>query len=111
MPLVIKTRLQRNIVFGILIGVFLAAYAVAYYVVKDAVDTTVENQAISVAEIVAIQATTARSVYDSQIAGKLQRDGFGPHVSSDKKARVRAHTRPVSQTGGPGNHRPHGELV
>ena len=29
------------------------------------------------------QATTARSVYAQEIAGKLARDGFGPHVDSD----------------------------
>jgi hypothetical protein len=36
-----------------------------------------------VAEIVARQATTARSVYAQEIAGMLALDGFGPHVDTD----------------------------
>ncbi|MDB5762137.1 MAG: hypothetical protein JWQ21_1132 [Herminiimonas sp.] len=80
----IKRRPQQAIVFFVVISVFLAAFIVAYFVVKEAVKKTIENQALSVAEIVATQATTARSVYSSEISDKLTRDGFGPHVDSGK---------------------------
>jgi hypothetical protein len=63
---------------------FLATLVVAYFVVENAVKNTVELQALSVAEIVASQATTARSVYAQEIAGKLQREGKGPDVNSDQ---------------------------
>jgi diguanylate cyclase (GGDEF)-like protein/PAS domain S-box-containing protein len=73
---------QRTIIWSTL-G-FLATSVVAYFVVENAVQNTVELQALSVAEIVASQATTARSVYSQEIAGKLQRDGKGPDVNSDQ---------------------------
>jgi len=41
-----------------------------------------EEQAKIVAEIVAIQATSARSVYSRDIALKLSQDGYGPSVKS-----------------------------
>jgi len=68
--------------FSVFIGVFLFAFAVSYLVITDAVEKTIEIQAITVADIVAAQAITARSVYANEIAGKLTRDGFGPHVNS-----------------------------
>jgi diguanylate cyclase (GGDEF)-like protein/PAS domain S-box-containing protein len=64
----------------VLISVFAVACLAGFWVVKDAVTRTVEHQAVSIAQIVASQATTARSVYAGQIADKLQRDGFGPTV-------------------------------
>jgi diguanylate cyclase (GGDEF)-like protein/PAS domain S-box-containing protein len=62
--------------------VFVLACTLGYLVVRDAVSRTVEQQALAVAEIVAQHATTARSVYALEVAGKLTRDGFGPHVDS-----------------------------
>lgn len=78
------SRRQRISTFAVLIGGFLIAFAVSYFVIKDAVRKTIESQATTVAEIVAAQATTARSVYALEIAAKLKRDGFGPHVNSDR---------------------------
>jgi GGDEF domain-containing protein len=56
---------------------------ITYYVVQDAQHKIVEFQAVNVAEIVARQAAASRSVYASQIAGKLAKDGTGPHMDSD----------------------------
>ncbi len=68
-------------VLGMLAAFSLAA-AVAYFVVAGAVRSTIETQALTVAEVVATQASTARSVYASQIGEKLGRDGFGLHENS-----------------------------
>jgi diguanylate cyclase (GGDEF)-like protein/PAS domain S-box-containing protein len=67
---------------AVLITVFALACGGGYLVVKHAVNNTIEHQALTVAEIVASQATTARSVYAREIAGKLTQDGFGPNVYS-----------------------------
>ncbi len=75
---------QRTIIWSTLGCMFLATLVVAYSVVENAVQNTLELQALSVAEIVASQATTARSVYAQEIAGKLQREGKGPDVNSDR---------------------------
>ena len=75
---------QRNVIWSVLGCLFLATLVIAYFVVENAVKNTVEVQALSVAEIVASQATTARSVYSQEIAAKLQRDGKGPDVNSDR---------------------------
>ncbi len=56
-----------------------------YLAVRDAVNQTVEHQALAIAEIVTSQASVARSVYAQEIAGKLGRDGFGPAVDSDQR--------------------------
>ena len=68
---------------GLLIGVFALACGGGYFVIRHALNSTVEHQALIVADIVASQATTARSVYARDIAGKLSKDGFGPSVDSD----------------------------
>ena len=65
-----------------LFAVFVLACGLGYLVVRDAINNTIENEALGVAEIVASQATTARSVYAQQIAEKLRGDGFGPSVDS-----------------------------
>lgn len=62
--------------------IFVLACGLGYLVVRNAVTATVEHQALAVAEIVAQQATTARTVYAREIAGKLAKDGFGPNVNS-----------------------------
>lgn len=62
---------------------------ITYYVVQDAQHKIVEFQAVNVAEIVARQAAAGRSVYASQIAAKLAKDGTGPHMNSqDNKGYV-----------------------
>lgn len=68
---------------AVLCGVFALTFVTGTLVVRDAVNKTIESQALAVAEIVASQATTARSVYAREIVGKLSRDGFGPSVDSD----------------------------
>jgi PAS domain S-box-containing protein len=68
---------------AVMVGVFALACLLGYLLVKRAVGITVEHQALAVAEIVASQATTARSVYAREIAGKLAKDGFGPAVDAD----------------------------
>ncbi|RFC34512.1 MAG: PAS domain S-box-containing protein/diguanylate cyclase (GGDEF) domain-containing protein [Candidatus Nitrotoga sp. MKT] len=67
---------------SVLIGVFALACAGAYVVIRHAVNSTIEHQALTVAEIVVSQAATARSVYAREIVGKLSKDGFGPSVNS-----------------------------
>lgn len=62
-------------------GVFIIAI---YLVIQHALNYSMEQQAVTVAEIVAIQATSARSVYARDIAKKLAQDGFGPNVHSYK---------------------------
>ena len=64
-----------------LVGVFVLACALGYAVVRDAVRQTVEHQALSIAEVVARQATTGRTVYAREVAEKLRKDGFGPDVN------------------------------
>jgi diguanylate cyclase (GGDEF)-like protein/PAS domain S-box-containing protein len=75
---------QRTTIWALLACMFLATLVAAYFVVENAVKNTVEQQALSVAQIVAAGATTARSVYAKEIAGKLQADGTGPHANSEQ---------------------------
>ena len=49
---------------------------------QDAQHKIVEIQPVNVAEIVARQTVAGRSVYASQIAGKLATDGTSPHMNS-----------------------------
>ncbi|HVL75726.1 MAG TPA: EAL domain-containing protein [Noviherbaspirillum sp.] len=74
-----RHRAWSAAIFGL---VFVAACAVGYVVVRDAVNKTVEIHALSVAEVVAAQAMTARSVYSAQIVEKLRRDGYGSNVDA-----------------------------
>lgn len=76
----------KNLKFLVLVA---AAYSVSifviYWVINSALLRSMEQQAVTVAEIVAIQATSARSVYSREVVKKLSRDGFGPSVHSDDK--------------------------
>ena len=85
-PSTTATALLSRRSFGLrtlplLLALFGLACLLGWLVVHEAVTKTLENQALTVAEIVASQATTARSVYASEVAGKLARDGFGPSVN------------------------------
>ena len=82
MQVAFNPNIRKSRTFGVLIGVFALACLLAYVVVRDAVNRTVERQSMAIAEIVASQATTARSVYASEIAEKLRKDGFGASVDS-----------------------------
>ena len=75
---------RRTVLWSVLGCLFAAIVVVSYFVVESAVQNTVELQALSVAQIVAAQATTARSVYSQDIAGKLAREGMGPDVASER---------------------------
>jgi len=46
---------------------------------------TLEYQAIEIAEIIARQAASARSVYAKYVVKKLQNDGFGGHLQAEDK--------------------------
>ena len=72
-------RFSRS--YALLLLVFALACVLGYAVVRDAVSKTVEHQALAIAEIVASQATTGRSVYAKEVAAKLKKDGFGPDVN------------------------------
>lgn len=74
--------MRSSRVYGLLLTVFFLACLLGYAVVRDAVNQTVERQTLVIAEVVASQAMTTRSVYASEIADKLTKDGFGPHVDS-----------------------------
>ena len=67
--------------YALLFFVFVLACSLGYAVVRDAVNKTVEHQALAIAEIVASQATTGRSVYAKEVAEKLRKDGYGPDVN------------------------------
>jgi diguanylate cyclase (GGDEF)-like protein/PAS domain S-box-containing protein len=69
---------QRKTMLALLLGVFLCAGVVAYVVIKNTVRQTIETQAVAFAEIAAVQAITARTVYAREVAEKLRRDGSGP---------------------------------
>lgn len=70
---------------ALLLVVFALASGMGYLVVRNAVTKTVEHQAVAIAQIVTSQASAARSVYASEIAGKLSRDGFGPSVDFEQQ--------------------------
>ena len=70
---------------GVLIGVSAMACVLGFLVVRDAVNRTVEHQALTIAEIVASQVAAARMVYAQEIAGKLARDGFGSSVTAGQQ--------------------------
>jgi len=54
-----------------------------YFILKDALDTTTEHQALVFAGIIARQAADARTVYSKYVVSKLKKDGFGAHIDSD----------------------------
>ena len=61
-----------------LVGLLLLVVGVSgYFVMIKSENTIIENQALSVAEIVARQASAARSVYTMQILDKVKKDEIG----------------------------------
>lgn len=65
-----KLILLGGVLF-VLVGVF------GYFVVLDSQKRLIESQALQVAEIVALQASAARSIYSQEIIGKAKEDGTG----------------------------------
>lgn len=77
-----NTRFDNRRALTALVGVFVVASVLSYLVVRDAVNKTIERQALGIAEIVASQAVTARTVYSREIVDKLKADGFGANVAA-----------------------------
>ena len=76
-----KSNIPHKFILVVLVIIFIAASLISYWAIHDAVNKTIENQALAVAKIVAKQATAARSIYSKNIAGKLRKDGTGPHIN------------------------------
>jgi len=70
-------KIRLFLYFGLVLGL---AGVSAYWLINDTITTLVKHQAVTMAEIVARQAASARSVYGKEVAGKLRQDGFGPHL-------------------------------
>ena len=64
-----------------LIGISLITWRLVAY----GQQRTLEYQAIGIAEIIARQAGSARSVYSRYVVSKLGGDGFGAHIESGDK--------------------------
>ncbi|MFQ3208675.1 MAG: diguanylate cyclase (GGDEF)-like protein [Colwellia sp.] len=76
-----KKFIQKIRIFYILVAssIFLGGFI--YVVLSQSAKQVIESHALLVASIVAEHATTSRSIYAKNIAGKLKEDGFGPHVN------------------------------
>lgn len=66
----------------LLLVIFLLVGVVVYLSVQYALRQVLEFKAITIAEIVSQQASNARTVYAREVASKLEKDGFGPHINS-----------------------------
>lgn len=64
----------------VLLVSFVIIGILAFVVVRDTTGFFVEKQAEDVAKIVAVFATTARSVYSEEVISKLKKDGLGAKV-------------------------------
>ena len=80
-----KYRRQRIIILSSALFIFIIASIIGYVSIQHAVNKTIEKQSLSVAEIVAKQATAARSIYSQKVVGKLKTDGTGAHIDYDQK--------------------------
>lgn len=80
-----KYRRQRIIILSSALFIFIIASIIGYVSIQHAVNKTIEKQSLSVAEIVAKQATAARSIYSQKVVGKLKTDGTGAHIDYDEK--------------------------
>ena len=77
-------KINRNIL--ITLPIFLAGISIiTWQLVAYGQQRTLEFQAIEIAEIIARQAASARSVYAKHVVKKLQKDGFGAHLESQDK--------------------------
>ena len=80
--------------YALLLLVFALACVLGYAVVRDAVNKTLAHQALAIAENVASQATTGRSVFAKEVAAKLKADdraaclaaGIGDHMAKPLQA-------------------------
>ncbi len=81
-----KYRKQRLLILSSVFFIFIIASVISYHAIRHAVDRTIENQSLSVAEIVAKQATAARSIYSLHVTSKLKNDGTGAHIDYKEKS-------------------------
>ena len=72
----ILARLQRHLVWVALL-VLLAVGGVTWVIVDNSHQQLIEYKALTLAEVVARQAASARSAYSDEVVGKLRRDGSG----------------------------------
>ena len=70
--------LRRRLLITLVVTLVVAG-GITFFLLRYAQTRVIEHQAISLAESVARLATVARTVYSREVAGKLTRDGFGPH--------------------------------
>ncbi len=78
------SKINRTVL--ITLPFFMLAIAFAtWQLVSYGQQRTLEYQAIELAEIIARQAASARSVYTRHVVGKLKQDGFGAHIESQDR--------------------------
>ena len=65
---------------------FIGISVITWQLVSYGQQRTLEIQALEIAEIIARQASSARSVYSKYVVSKLRKDGFGSHIASQDKA-------------------------
>ncbi len=73
---------QRPLAF--LLVLLLALLLLTWLMISYSQDRLIEFKSLQTAEVVATQATSARSVYSQSVVAKLRRDGFGASTSSDQ---------------------------
>jgi len=75
-----------TLILSVTVTILLIAW-VAYIVINDTITNLVEQQSISMAEVVSQQALTSRAIHGAQISNKLSTDGFNSHKESQKQQR------------------------
>ena len=72
----------RHPVLLIFALIMAAVGAGTYTILVDSQRRIIEHEAVRIAEVVALQALAARTVYTTEVADKLSQDGFGAHIDS-----------------------------
>jgi signal transduction histidine kinase len=67
------------LIFALIMG---AVGTGTYAILVDSQRRIIEHEALRIAEVVALQALAARTVYTTEVADKLRKDGFGAHIDS-----------------------------
>lgn len=78
----LTVHLRKRYLLFVFTLIMLVIVVVNYCIMIDAQTKLIEHDAIVLAEIVTRQALTSRTVYTNDVAGKLSKDGFGPHAES-----------------------------
>jgi signal transduction histidine kinase len=66
-------------IFALIMG---AVGVGTYAILVDSQRRIIEHEAVRIAEVVALQALAARTVYTTEVADKLRKDGSGAHIDS-----------------------------